>query len=295
MTAPATPSVPGGAGTLAGHTVARIGYGAMQLGRLATDPAAADRVIRHAIERGVNHIDTAQFYGNGFVNDVLQRALPADADVLVATKVGAAANPAGPLPLRPAQRPDELRVEVESNLRGLRRERLDLVYLRRLDAGPGLRASGEQDVPLDDQLATLIALRDQGKIDAIGISGTTFEILRAALPAGIAAVQNAYSLVSREDEGMLRLCQAEGIAWVPFFPLGGAFPQHPKVADRRQVQQISAELGATPAQVGLAWLLAHASNTLLVPGTANSDHLDDNLAAGSLQLTSEAVAALDAA
>ncbi|MBO0804341.1 MAG: aldo/keto reductase [Nocardiopsaceae bacterium] len=269
-------------GALADRTVARIGYGAMQLGRLSTDPAAADRVLRHALEHGVNHIDTAQFYGNGFVNDALRQALPADGNVLVATKVGATASPGGPVSLRPAQRPDELRTEVEYNLRGLGRQRLDLVYLRRLDAGPGLRASGDQDVPLDDQLATLTAMRDEGKIAAIGLSGTTLEFLRAALPAGIAAVQNSYSLISREDEDMLRLCQAERIAWVPFFPLGGASPERPKVAENPSVQRIATELGATPAQVGLAWLLGHSPNILLVPGTTSTSHLNENLAAGNL-------------
>ncbi|MFT4082708.1 MAG: aldo/keto reductase [Nocardioides sp.] len=285
-------SSPGGTGALGGRAVARIGYGTMQLERLHADARAAEAVVRHAVEHGVNHFDTAQFYGDGFANGVLRATTPDD--VVIATKVGADADPDGPVPLRPAQRPEELRASVEDNLRSLDRERIDLVYLRRLDAGPGLRATGDQEVPLDDQLATMSALREEGKIAAIGISGTTLDVVRRALPIGIAAVQNAYNLLSRDDEELLRLCEDEGIAWVPFFPLGSAFPQSPKVTDRSDVQHIATQLGATAAQVGLAWLLQHARGSLLVPGTISIAHLDENLAAGTLTLPEEAVSVLDA-
>lgn len=288
---------PGGAGRLAGRTVSRIGYGAMQLERLHTDRAAAVALLRRAVELGVDHVDTAQFYGHGFVNEVIREALgPSDGsdDVVVVTKVGADPDPDGPLPLRPAQRPDELRASVEDNLRSLGADRLAVVNLRRLDAGPGLRAEGDQVVDLDDQLAVLTALRDEGKIGAIGLSSVTLDGLRRALPVGVVCVQNAYSLVSRSDEDLLRLCVAEDIAWVPYFPLGGAFPAMPKVADEPAVHAVARSLGSTPAQVGLAWLLHHAPNVLLIPGTADPAHLAANIEVGGVSLDDAALASLDA-
>jgi aryl-alcohol dehydrogenase-like predicted oxidoreductase len=267
----------------------------MQLYRLRSDPDAAVALVRRAVERGVNHVDTAQFYGDGFVNDVLRRALPAGDEVAIVTKIGAEPDPAGPAPVRPAQRPEQLRASVEENLRSLGRDRVPVVYLRRLDAGPGIKAGGDQIVPIEDQLATMTALRDEGKIGAIGLSGITLDVLRAALPAGIAAVQNAYNVINRDDEDLLTLCAGEGVAWVPFFPLGGASASFPSVADDPVVRETAASLGATPAQVGLAWLLAHAPNVLLVPGTTSMAHLEENLAAGDLELPPAAVAALNAA
>ncbi|MFJ6062429.1 aldo/keto reductase [Streptomyces tendae] len=293
VTAEGTPR-PGGAGVLAGRTVSRIGYGAMQLERLHTDRGAAVALVRRAVELGVDHFDTAQFYGDGFVNEVLREALGTADDAVVVTKVGATPDPGGPLPLRLAQRPEELRTDVEDNLRSLGTDRLAVVNLRRADTGPGLRAEGDQLVDIDDQLAVLTALRDEGKIGAIGLSAVTLDGLRRALPVGIACVQNSYSLVSRTDEDMLRLCVAEGIAWVPYFPLGGAFPGMPKVADESAVRSAAAALGATPAQVGLAWLLHHAANVLLIPGTADLGHLEANIAVGGLALDGAEVAALDA-
>ncbi len=285
---------PGGPGRLGGHTVARVGYGAMQLERLHTDRAAAVALLRRAVELGVDHVDTAQFYGDGFVNGVIREALGSgNADVVVVSKVGADPD-SGPVPLRPAQRPEELRASVEDNLASLGTDRIPVVNLRRLDTGPGLRAEGDQAVDLDDQLAVMTALRDEGKIGAIGLSSVTLDGLRRALPAGIVCVQNAYSLVSRDDEEMLRLCADEGIAWVPYFPLGGAFPAMPKVADEPAVRTAAESLGATPAQVGLAWLLHHAPNVLLIPGTADTAHLEANLAVGDLALDAATLAALDA-
>jgi aryl-alcohol dehydrogenase-like predicted oxidoreductase len=169
-----------------------------------------------------------------------------------------------------------------------------VVNLRRLDTGPGLRAEGDQIVDLDDQLAVLTALRDEGKIGAIGLSAVTLDGLRRALPAGIVCVQNAYSLVHRGDEELLRLCDAEGIAWVPYFPLGGAFPRMPKVTDEPAVIAAARSLGCTPAQLGLAWLLHHDPGTLLIPGTADTAHLEANIAAGALTLDDETLATLAA-
>jgi len=284
---------PGGAGTLAGRTVSRIGYGAMQLERLHGDRKAAVALLRRAVQVGVDHVDTAQFYGNGFVNGLLRDALRPEDDVLVVSKVGADPDSDGPLPLRLAQRPEELRASVEDNLRSLGVERIGVVNLRRADSGPGMRAEGDQMVDLDDQLATMTALREEGKIGAIGLSSVTLEGLRRALPAGIVCVQNAYSLVTRDDEDLLRLCVTEGIAWVPFFPLGGAFPGVPKVIDEPAVVAAAGTLGLTPSQIGLAWLLQHAPNVLLIPGTANREHLTANVAAGSVTLDAPTLAALD--
>ncbi|MFF7411935.1 aldo/keto reductase [Streptomyces lydicus] len=284
----------GGPGRLAGRTVSRIGFGAMQLERLRDDRKAAVALLRRGIELGIDHIDTAQFYGHGFVNEVIREAIRPEDDVLVASKVGADPDPDGPRPLRPAQRPEQLRAGVEDNLTSLGLEQIPLVNLRRLDTGPGLRAEGDQVVDLDDQLAVMTALRDEGKVGAIGVSSVTLDGLRRALPAGIACVQNAYSLLTRDDEDTLRLCLAEDIAWVPFFPLGSAFAGLPKVSDEPAVIAAAHDLAATPAQVGLAWLLHHAPNVLLIPGTTDPDHLTANAYAGTITLDETTISALDA-
>jgi pyridoxine 4-dehydrogenase len=285
---------PGGTGLLAGRAVSRIGYGAMQLERLRGDRGAAVALLRRAVELGVDHVDTAQFYGDGFVNGLIREAIRPEDEVLVVSKVGADPDPDGPLPLRPAQRPEQLRASVEANLESLGVDSVPVVNLRRLDAGPGLRAGGDQVVDLDDQLAVLTAMRDEGKIGAIGLSGVALDGLRRAIPAGIACVQNAYCLVARDDEDLLALCVAEGIAWVPFFPLGGAFPGMPKVTDEPAVHGAARSVGCTPSQIGLAWLLRHAPNVLLIPGTADAGHLEANVAAGAVPLDDATLAALDA-
>ncbi|CDP88988.1 oxidoreductase YdbC [Mycolicibacterium farcinogenes] len=227
-----TTSHPGGTGAIGEHTVARIGYGAMGLGpEVPHDVATA--VLRRAVELGVNHIDTASFYHDGVVNRRIRDALaPYAEDLLIVSKVGA--RPAtGPVPLALAQHPADLRAAVELDLTGLGLDQIPVVNLRRADLGPGLIAEGDQIVDLDDQLAEMITLRDEGKIGAIGISNVDLATLRRALPAGIVCVQNAYSLLNRSHEDELALCRAEGIAWVPFFPLGSAFPGFPKVAEKR--------------------------------------------------------------
>jgi len=285
---------PGGTGSLAGYTVSRIGYGAAQLARLHDDRSRALAVLRRAAELGVDHVDTAQFYGHGFVNDVIRKALRREDGMVVVSKVGVDPNPGGRIPLRLAQRPEQLRASVEDNLRSLDLDRIPVVNLRRSDGGPGGRASGDQLVDLDDQLATMTAMRDEGKIGAIGLSGVTLDVLRRALPAGIACVQNAYSLVARDDEDVLKLCLTEDIAWVPFFPLGGAFPGMPKVTDEPAVHDAARKAGVTTWQAGLAWLLHHAPNVLLIPGTASTDHLEANTAAGAITFDEATLAALDA-
>ncbi len=280
---------------LAGMPVARIGFGVMQLERSALDKDAALAILRQAADAGVNHLDTARFYGA--CNELIRAALaPYDAGLVLVSKVGAARDPdAKPLPLVPAQRPAELRAQVEANLASLGTDRLSVVNLRRLDAPPGIIAAGEQRVDLDDQLAELSALRDEGKIGGIGLSNVSAGQLRQALPAGIACVQNSYSVLDRTAEPVLDVCREHGVAWVPFFPLGSAgFRNMPRVTDNPTVRAVAAELGVTPAQVGLAWQLAHYDRTLLIPGTASPAHLAENIAAGEIKLTGESLAALDA-
>jgi aryl-alcohol dehydrogenase-like predicted oxidoreductase len=252
-------------------------------------------VLRSAVEQGVNHIDTAQFYAAGACNELIRDALrPYPEDLVLATKVGAAhkAEHQHGNGLVPAQRPEQLRASVEANLASLGVDHLPVVNLRRLDAAPGLIAEGDQRVDLDAQLAELMALRDAGKIGAIGLSNVSPEQLVQALPAGIACVQNAYSILDRSSEPLLGMCREHGLPWVPFFPLGSAFPGRPKVTEHPAVVAAAASLGVTPAQVGLAWLLAHYPRALLIPGTASPAHLNENIAAGTVRLAPETIAAL---
>ncbi|WP_322858680.1 aldo/keto reductase [Mycobacterium europaeum] len=284
---------PGGLGDIGGSTVARLGYGAMQLFEAPPEDAAG--VLRRAVELGVNHIDTASFYGPGEVNRRIRSALaPYPDELIIVSKVGARYTGAQPIPLAAAQKPAELRAAVEDDLRQLGLERIPVVNLRRMDLGPGVAAERDQAVDLDDQLAEMIALRDEGKIGGIGISAVPLDVVRRALPAGIVCVQNAYSVLDRSQEDTLQLCAAEGIAWVPYFPLGSSFPGFPKVADDPVVAAIAGELGVTGAQVGLAWLLAHAPNALLIPGTRSVAHLRENLGAADVTLGAEALDRLDA-
>lgn len=222
--------------------------------RNAAPPAgeSALAILRAATDAGIDHFDTAAFYGN--CNELIREALGARRDgVALATKVGAARNPAGDL--APGQKPQELRRQVQENLASLGTDHLEVVNLRRLDHAPGIRAEGDQVVDIDLQLAELEALRDAGTIGAIGLSNVSTQQLEHALPAGIACVQNLYNLLERDTAPVLEACRANGVAWVPYFSLGSAFPGREKVTDDPTVQSVAAELGATPAQVGLAWLL----------------------------------------
>jgi aryl-alcohol dehydrogenase-like predicted oxidoreductase len=296
------PRPPGGTGTLAERQVARIGFGAMQLPTAARpgvwgpprDRDTALAVLRRAVELGVNHIDTAQFYGDGIANELIRAALrPYPEDLVLASKVG---NQGGDSRgLIPAQRPAQLRAGVEANLRGLGVEQVDVVNLRLRDTNSGgTPVPGDQLVDLDSQLAEMAALRDEGKIGAIGISNVSLDQLRRALPAGIVCVQNPYSVLDRSYEPMLELCREHGLAWVPFFPLGSGFPGlGAKVAEHPAVVAVAGALGAAPAQVGLAWLLAHDPRILLIPGTSSLDHLAENVAAGDIRLGPETMSTLN--
>ena len=291
---PAHPSgpvpAPGGAARLAGRVVARIGFGAMQLEARNADRDTALAVLRQAVGGGVNHIDTAQFYGD--CNALIRTALaPYPDDLVLVSKVGAERDAGGGLV--PAQRPEQLRAQVDDNLAALGAERLDVVNLRRADAAPGIVAEGDQLVDIDDQLAELAALRDAGKIGGIGLSNVCAEQLDRAAPLGIACVQNLYSVIDRTAKPVLDRCRELGVAWVPFFPLGSAFANRARVTDDPTVIAIAAEIGSTPAQVGLAWLLSHYDGTLLIPGTSDPAHLAENIAAGAVRLPPASIAALD--
>jgi pyridoxine 4-dehydrogenase len=285
---------PGGSGRIGELTVARVGYGAMQLDPDSTTTDDAVALLRRAVELGVNHIDTASFYSRGEVNRRIRQALtPYRDDLVIVSKVGAR-SATGTIPLAAAQKPAELRAAVEEDLATLGLECVPVVNLRRLDLGPGLQAEGDQIVDLDDQLAEMIALRDEGKIGAIGISSVPLDVVARALPAGIVCVQNAYSLLNRAQQALVDLCVAEDIAWVPYFPLGSSFPGFPKVGNDPVVRSIAADLGVTPSQIGLAWLLAHTPNTLLIAGTRSVAHLEENIGAGEVVLDADALARLDA-
>ena len=276
------------------YAVRRLGFGAMQLpGRGVMGPprdhAGALAVLRRAVELGVNHIDTAQYYGPDVANQLIREALhPYPEDLAIVSKVGAVRDAEGAW--LPAQRPAELRAGVEDNLRTLGVDHLAAVNLRVMDPAPGYTPP-----PLQDQLAEMAALRDEGLIGGVGVSNVDLAQLEAALAVTeLVCVQNPYSLLDRHHEDVLQRCRAEGIAFVPFFPLGSAFPGMPKVTDNPVVDRLADLLGATGAQVGLAWLLHHAENILLIPGTSSVEHLEENLASATLPLTPDQVAELDA-
>jgi aryl-alcohol dehydrogenase-like predicted oxidoreductase len=255
------------------------------------DRAVALAVLRRAVELGVNQIDTAQYYGPDVANELIHAALhPYPEDLVLVTKVGAERDRQGRW--ISAQRPVELRAGVEANLRSLEVERMDVVNLRLLGAERGAN-DGAIRVDLESQLAEMIALRAEGKIGGIGISSVNVAQFRQALPAGIACVQNAYSLLDRADELLLDLCREHDIAWVPYFPLGSAFAGAAKVTEHPAVLAAAAAQGATPAQVGLAWLLAHDPHILLIPGTSNLEHLDENVAATHVRLDDATMVVLD--
>jgi pyridoxine 4-dehydrogenase len=280
--------MPSDTALLAHHTVRRMGFGAMQLPGPGVFGPPRDRpvalaVIRRAVEAGVNHIDTAQFYGPDVANELLHEALyPYPDDLVLVSKVGAARTDKGEW--MGAQRPEELRAGVEANLKALELEQVPVVNLRR---------HPESDVPFADQLGEMIALRDEGLIGGIGLSNASLEQYRMARARiEVACVQNAYNLADRSDQAVFDACRADGVPYVPFFPLGSAFHPENPVLGAPAVKETARRLGATPAQVALAWLLHLAPNVLLIPGTSSLEHLDENLAAGELVLDQAAVDAL---
>lgn len=288
--------------TLARHSVRRVGFGAMQLpGPGVMGPPRnhddAIRVLQRAIELGINHIDTSEFYGPHVANQLIREALaPYPSDLVLVSKVGAVRDDAGNW--LPAQQPQELIDAVHENLRTLGVDSLPVVNLRVMDPNEhpaeGDDAAAPPQVPFDDQIAAMQSLVQEGSLEAFGVSTVSLEHAAIAIDAGAVCVQNAYNLLHRVDEPVLDLCKERGVAYVPYFPLGSAFGWLPRVSDDARVQRVAARLGATPTQVGLAWLLAHSDNILLIPGTSSIAHLEENTAAASLYLSDADLAELEA-
>ncbi|AQS86767.1 oxidoreductase [Neoasaia chiangmaiensis NBRC 101099] len=274
---------------LGDDTVNRMGYGAMQLAGPGVfgppnDRAQAIAVLRETVASGVNHIDTSDFYGPHVTNDLIREALhPYAADLRIVTKVGAVRGEDASW--LPAQSPAQLTQAVHDNLRRLRLERLDVVNLRVMG---DVHAPSEGSI--EEQFTTLAALQQQGLIRHLGLSNVTAtQIDEARKIAPVVCVQNLYNIVHRQDEPVIATLGREGIAYVPFFPLGGFTPiQSTKLND------IATRIGATARQLALAWLLAHADNILLIPGTSSTAHLRENLGAAGLELDARTLAQLDA-
>ncbi len=266
----------------------RVGYGAMQLAGPGVmgpprDSAAAVAVLRAAVDLGVTHIDTADFYGPHITNDLIREALaPYPDEVHIVTKVGATRDAEGGWPH--AREPEQLREQVHENLRRLGVDALDVVNLR----------VGGVDTPEPGSLAepfgALAELQQQGLIRHLGVSTVTAEQLAEARSiAPVVCVQNMYNVARRDDDALVDLTAREGIAFVPYFPLGGFSP-----LESDALGSVAARLGSTPNAVALAWLLQRSPNILLIPGTSSVAHLRENVAAGGLELPADAVAELDA-
>lgn len=266
-------------------SVNRVGFGAMQLpGPNAFGPPRdrdeALAVLRRAVELGVDHIDTAQFYGPDVANELIRAALhPYPQNLALVSKVGGRRDDGGAW--LPAGEPAELRRDIETNLRSLGVEQLAVVNLRVFESdGP--------DRQFDDQLSAMIEARDHGLIGGIGLSNVNSEhLLHACERTEIACVQNAFNLVDRGSAAVLDECAARGIAFVPFFPLGAAFMRPNPVLSHQVVQETAQRLGRTPAQVALAWTLDVAPNVLLIPGTSSLAHLEENMDVASIELDDE--------
>jgi pyridoxine 4-dehydrogenase len=284
-------SLPGGAFQLGDHTVSRVGFGAMQLAGPGVFGPPADRaeaiaVLRTAVELGVNHIDTADFYGPYITNEIIREALaPYPDDLVIVTKVGAVRDESGGWVL--ARTPADLRQQVHDNLKRLGVDALDAVNLR---VGGGEDGHSAVDGSLGEQFAELAALRDEGLIRNLGLSVVNAEQLAEAQAiAPVVCVQNFYNVAGRHDQPLLDITARQSIAYVPFFPLGGFSP-----LQSDELNAVAARLGATPMQVALAWLLQRSPNLLLIPGTSSVAHLRENVAAAALELDAETVAELDA-
>jgi aryl-alcohol dehydrogenase-like predicted oxidoreductase len=284
-------SLPGGTYALGDLTVTRVGFGAMQLAGPGVFGPPADRdkavaVLREAVGLGVTHIDTADFYGPHVTNEIIREALaPYPADVHIVTKVGAVRDSAGGWVME--RTPAALREQVHSNLRNLKLEALDVVNLR---VGGG--ADGHSPVPgsIAEQFGALAELRAEGLIRHLGLSVVNAEQLAEAQGiAPVVCVQNFYNIAGRADEPLLELTARQGIAYVPFFPLGGFSP-----LQSGALASVAARLGAAPQTVALAWLLHRSPNMLVIPGTSSVAHLRENVAAGSLSLDGADLAELDA-
>jgi pyridoxine 4-dehydrogenase len=266
--------------------VSRIGFGAMQLPGPGVFGPPPDRdqavaVLRRAVELGVDHIDTAQYYGPDVANELIRAALyPYSSALALVSKVGARRDESGGV-LR-YDRPAELRQGIEDNLRSLGVGHLAAVNLRLMD-------DAKPDQRFDDQLAAMVKARDDGLIGGVGLSNVTRDhLLHALSVTDIACVQNPMNLADLASMPVLEACYARGIAFVPFFPLGSAFARgNPVVGDPRVIAT-AARLGHTPAQIALAWLLSVRPNVLLIPGTSSIRHLEENMAVANVELDAQA-------
>jgi pyridoxine 4-dehydrogenase len=277
---------------LAGHRVPRLGYGTMRLTgpRIFGPPADRDealRVLRRAVELGVRVIDTAWTYGPDVANELVAEALhPYPADLVIVTKLGGARR--DDASWYAAMSAAELRADCERDLRLLKLDAVPIVHLRWID---------NPDATFDDALGTLIELRDEGKIEHIGLSNVEASQLASARGrTPIATVSNAYSVLDRSHDQLVEMCATEGIAFLPFFPLGASPVRSGTGVDGvAGVTAIAQRLGASPTQVALAWLLARSPSIVPIPGTSSVAHLEENLASGDLELSVQDLAILDAA
>lgn len=277
-----------GSYALGRFTVDRMGYGAMQLAGPGVfgppkDAEAARAVLREAVASGVNHIDTSDFYGPHVTNRLIREALhPYPDDLVIVTKVGAVRG--ADASWNPAQSPAELTAAVHDNLRNLGVDALDVVNLRVMGS---VHAPSEGSI--EPQFTALAELQQRGLIRHLGLSNVTAaQVAQAQGIAEVACVQNHYNLVHRGDDALIDALGRQGIAYVPFFPLGGFTP-----LQSEGLSAVARGIGATPMQVALAWLLARAPNILLIPGTSSVAHLRENLAAASLRLEPALMAELD--
>ncbi|UWE07418.1 oxidoreductase [Actinacidiphila bryophytorum] len=271
-----------------GLTLSRMGYGAMQLAGPGVfgppkDPDEAVAVLRTAVELGVTHIDTSDFYGPHVVNELIRKALyPYPADLHLVTKVGARRDDKGAW--LPALEPESLRQQVKDNLQRLGLDALDVVNLR---VG---HVEGPSDVPLAEEFGVLAELREQGLIRHLGLSNVTSQQLtEAQAVAPVVTVQNLYNIANRADDALVDRCAAENIAFAAFFPLGGFTP-----LQSATLETVAARVGASPQSTALAWLLQRSPAMVLIPGTSSVAHLRENIAAADLVLPADAVAELDA-
>ena len=269
-------------------TVQRMGYGAMQLAGPGVwgppkDPNAAVAVLREAVAAGVNHIDTADFYGPHVTNQVIRQALhPYPAGLVIVTKLGASRPPDGSW--QPASSPQDLTAGVHDNLRNLGLDTLDIVNYRAMGS-----IHGPKEGSIGEQVTVLADLQRQGLIRHIGLSNVTAtQVAEAQAITDIVCVQNNYNLAHREDDALIDDLARRGIAYVPFFPLGGFSPLQSST-----LSSVAGRLGATPMQVALAWLLHRSANILLIPGTSSVAHLRENLAAGQLTLSPDTLTELE--
>jgi pyridoxine 4-dehydrogenase len=271
-------------------TVQRIGYGAMQLAGPGVwgppkDPDGAVAVLREAVAAGVNHIDTADFYGPHVTNGIIKEALhPYPTELVIVTKLGARRPTAESW--QPANSPQDLIAGVHDNLRTLGLDALDIVNYRAMGGGAG---HGPAEGSIAEQVTALADLRRQGLIRHIGLSNVTAaQVAEARAITDIVCVQNQYNLAQRHDDALIDDLARQGIAYVPFFPLGGFSPLQSST-----LSDVAGRLEATPMQVALAWLLHRSPNILLIPGTSSVAHLRENLAAGQVTLSPQTMAELD--